>query len=164
MPLKYGSDFIDGVQLLVDRKASGSQLQRIFKEQGLDVNQPLAKNPPGCFWLTLRSGPFGLAHNMPLLRAVVNSLRAADPVTYHPDRGPILQKVDSSRDVGGTFYATGNWRQKLKKLAEALEAEFDTTFQAISNCFDSCFQLVGQHPEVDLELRVKIYWKTLQLI
>ena len=32
------------------------------------------------------------------------------------------------------------------------------------NSFDSCFQLVGQHPDLDLELRVKVYLKVLQLL
>ena len=32
------------------------------------------------------------------------------------------------------------------------------------NSFDSCFQLVGQHPNLDLELRVKAYCKILQLL
>ena len=177
---------------MVDHQLTGSVLQRMLKEHGIDVNTPLAKNPPGTFWLTLRSGPFDLCHNLPVLERVVGALkgpirplRQSQPVSTtssafapeairstrrHPMGGqprvevPVLQKIDSSRDIGGTFYAPGDWRQKLRLLAAALEVEFGTTFRDNGNSFDSCFQLEGQHPDLDFELRVKAYWKTAQLL
>ena len=149
---------------MVDRHLTGGVLQRMLKEHGLDYNTPLAKNPPGTFWQNLRSGPFDLCHNLPLLERVVSTLRQSQPARHHRVEGPVLQKIDSSRDIGGTFYAPGDWRQKLRLLAAGLEVEFGTTFRDNGNSFDSCFQLEGQHPDLDFELRVKIYWKTAQLL
>ena len=72
-----------------------------------------------------------------------------------------MTKLDATRDKRGTFYAPGNWREKLKQLTHALNAEFGRVFSDNGNSFDSSFQLVGSHPDLELELRVKIYAKTI---
>ena len=51
LPLKSSNDFIDGIQLVVPAHITGGQLQRLLKEQGLDVFQPHSKNRPGSWWL-----------------------------------------------------------------------------------------------------------------
>ena len=99
-----------------------------------------------------------------MLKTVVDLVRQLEPAGHPSEGQAVLQKIDSSRDVGGTFFARYCWKQKLKQFAQALGDEFGTVFRNNGNSFDSCFQLVGQHPELDLELRVKPYWKTAQLL
>ena len=120
MPLRSNSDFIDGFEMTVPDDISAGHLQRMLKEHGLDVLQPLGKNRRGCFWVTFRSGPFTLEHNLPLLETEVDSVRRLDP-PGHPAEGiAVLQKLDSSRDIAGFFYAPTDWKGKLQLLAEEL--------------------------------------------
>ena len=69
------SDFIDGFQLAAPPGHNGRQLQRLLKEQGLDVRFPVSQGPSGKYWVQLQSGPFDLLHNIPLLKAAVEAIR-----------------------------------------------------------------------------------------
>ena len=75
---------------------------------------------------------------------------------------PKVIKIDATRDIGGFFYAGSDWRTKHRRLCDALEQQFGTTFRDNGNSFDTCFQFVGAHPVDFLPMRVKIYNKTLE--
>ena len=64
--LKSVGDFIDGFQVIAPADVTGRQLEQLLKESGLDVRTPMARGSPGSFWVQLASGPFDLAHNLPL--------------------------------------------------------------------------------------------------
>ena len=67
-------DFIDGFELAVPAEITGPQLQRILKECGLDVAHPIAKNIKGHWWFQLASGPYDVAHVMPLLKQAADAI------------------------------------------------------------------------------------------
>ena len=46
----------------------------MLKELGLDVTMPIAKRRRGSFWLKLKSGPYGMTHNLPLLKQATEEL------------------------------------------------------------------------------------------
>ena len=66
------SDFIDGFAIRAPNGMTGGDLRRILKNKGMDVKPPIERKGPGDFWLQLANGPYDLAHNSPLLRAVVD--------------------------------------------------------------------------------------------
>ena len=76
---------------------------------------------------------------------------------------PVLTKLDTTRDLGGSFYAPGNWREKHHELRQALEGQFGTPFKDNGNSFNSCFQFEASKSIENLWLRVKYYCKILAL-
>ena len=70
----------------------------------------MARGSTSHFWMQLESGPYDLAHNVPLLRAVVEELREFMKASVEEDDTPILIKLDSTRDLKGTLYAPGDWK------------------------------------------------------
>ena len=50
----------------------------------------------------------------------------------------MLSKLDSTRDLRGSFYAPGDWKKKHQELAKALEREFGVPFRDNGNSFASC--------------------------
>ena len=75
----------------------------------------------------------------------------------------MIAKIDSTRDLGGSFYAQGDWKEKHRELAKVLEREFGCPFKDNGNSFSTCFQFEGQPDSSMLWLRIKIYWKSLAL-
>ena len=76
----------------------------------------------------------------------------------------MFTKIDVTRDLRGSFYTPGHWKEKHRELASALTSLFGCPFRDNGNSFESCFQfkaheLLGSH-----EFRVKIYWKSLALL
>ena len=67
LEVSSAADFIDGLQLDVPRTLGPKQLHRLLNDHWLNVLQPQWQPIPGRFWLQLASGPFDIAHNMPLL-------------------------------------------------------------------------------------------------
>ena len=49
--IKSVSDFIDGFQINLASGQTARELQRLLKENGLDVKAPRAKLAPGHYWL-----------------------------------------------------------------------------------------------------------------
>ena len=70
----------------------------------------MARGSTSHFWMQLEGGPYDLAHNVPLLRAVVEELREFMKASVEEDDTPILIKLDSTRDLKGTLYAPGDWK------------------------------------------------------
>ena len=64
----------------------------------------------------------------------------------------------------GSFFAKGNWKAKYEELRQLLEREFDNDFHDNGNSLDSCFQYEAHHPDGQLLMRIKFYWKTLALL
>ena len=79
------------------------------------------------------------------------------------EASPTLTKLDSTRDLGGTLYAQGDYRNKHRELAQALELEFGCPFRDNGNSFASCLQFEGQPEGGQLHMRVKYYCKSLAL-
>ena len=79
-----------------------------------------------------------------------------------PNR-PVLCKLDTTRDLKGAFYVPGNWRSKHRELGQELSKYFQTTFKDNGNSMNSCFQFDGGWDRL-LKIRVKYYWKTLELL
>ena len=68
-------DFVDGFQLAVSEDMTSRQLQVAIKEEGLEVLNPLKQRTPNRFWIQLKSGPFDLVHNLPILKKIADKLR-----------------------------------------------------------------------------------------
>ena len=169
--LKSVDDFIDGFQLLVATSITARQLQQMLKDHGLDVKQPVSQQTPGRFWVQIATGPLDLPHNAPLLRTAIDALRMvgsqtdrAQPEVPHHEGPPTLGKLDVTRDVAGSFYAKGDWKEQHKVIKEALQNEFGAIFRDNGNSFDTCFQFVGTYIVGLLDLRIKLYWKGLALV
>ena len=75
-----------------------------------------------------------------------------------------MTKLDSTRDLMGSFYAIQDWRKLHSELAEALECEFGAKFKDNGNSFNSCFQFEGKFAQGQLLGRIKYYWKSLSLV
>ena len=106
-----------------------------------------------------------------MLKRACELLRRLQPTEQEDDSSeqgsaekPILSKFDATRDLGGAFYAPGDWKEKHRELALALKGEFGVTFRDNGNSFNSCFQFEGQHYELPLQIRIKFYYKHLQLL
>ena len=99
----------------------------------------MTRGSTGHFWIQLEGGPYDLAHNVPLLRAAVEEIREFRKADPEEDIKPVLIKLDSTRDLRGTFYAPDDWKQKHRELANALEEQFKVKFRDNGNSFDSCF-------------------------
>ena len=80
------------------------------------------------------------------------------------DNQPILYKLDATRDLGGSFFAPGNWREKYQELRKALEHQLDIDLKENGNSFNSCFQYEGRASEGYLLVRIKYYWKNLAVL
>ena len=68
-------DFTDGFLLRLGSYASGWALHRFLIEQGLDVNWPYSHGKAGHQFFQLRSGPYGIEHNLGVLRGAVQEMR-----------------------------------------------------------------------------------------
>jgi len=77
---------------------------------------------------------------------------------------PILTKIDVTRDLGGSFYAVGDWKAKHRQLAKELEFWFQDPFTDNGNSFDSCFQFKAPEREGKFGMNIKIYLKSLSSI
>ena len=55
-------------------------------------------------------------------------------------------------------------KSKHKELCQALELQFGLPFKDNGNSLDSCLQFVGCRPYGRFGIRVKYYWKGLQLL
>ena len=120
------------------------QVQRLFKDYGLDAKPPKVRRKKGHCWVQLASGPYDLEHNITMLMKVCEGLRH-----LHQDRSSqfnehILHKFDATRDLRGSFYAPKDWKMKRKELGQALEREFGMSLRDNGNSFDSCFQYEGK--------------------
>jgi len=67
-------DHIDGFEISTHESYSAKRLHSMLKELGLDVTMPIAKRRRGSFWLKLKSGPYGMTHNLPLLKQATETL------------------------------------------------------------------------------------------
>ena len=52
---------------------------------------------------------------------------------------PLVQQVDLTRDLGGTFFAPDDWLLKYAEFKGILEEKFGTTLKPGRNSFNSCF-------------------------
>ena len=89
-------------------------LHRLLKDHGLDVLLPKQQKKAGHFWVQLSSGPFDLEHNIPIFRKVAEDLRQLHDAVGA--RKPPLTKIDSTRDLRGSFYSPKDWKAKHKEL------------------------------------------------
>ena len=76
---------------------------------------------------------------------------------------PVLSKLDTTRYLKGAFYVPGNWRPIHRELGQELSKYFQTNFKDNGNSMNSCFQFDGGWDRL-LKIRVKYYWKTLELL
>ena len=100
-----------------------------------------------------------MPHNSPLLRNVVDILRQNALEKDRKFNKPILTKIDITRDLGGSFYAPGDWKAKHRQLAKELEFWFQDPFTDNGNSFDSCFQFRAPEKEGKFGMNIKIYLK-----
>ena len=151
---------------MVDTRTDTSALylERFLKERGLDVYTPTMRGNLRRWWVQFASGPFDLEHNIPKLMKIAEELRRSSPEVRTHNGQLVVVKIDSTRDVRGSFYAPEDWKGKHKALGKALEKVFGCRFHDNGNSYRSCFQFEGQPDQSQLMLRVKIYWKTLQLL
>ena len=140
------------------------ELERFFLDRGLDVYTPKAQNKPHHWWVQLKSGPYDLEHNIPLLMKIADDLRAQRVQGEQVDGRTVVAKLDSTRDIRGSFFAPMRWKDKHKELGNALEKEFGIAFKDNGNSFNSCFQFEGCFAVGSLRGRIKYYWKTLALV
>ena len=101
---------------------------------------------------------------MPCLKIAADKLDKLRPSDQVVEVNPVVTKVDVTRDLIGSFYAKGDWKSKHQELAIALEKQFGIRFKDNGNSFDSCLQFESQDPYGDFKVRVKYYWKNLQLL
>ena len=59
----------------------------------------------------------------------------------------VVAKLDSTRDIRGSFYAPGEWKNNHRELGQALEREFKVPFRNNGNTFNTCFQYEGRFNE-----------------
>ena len=114
--LKSVADFIDGLLVVVPKGIKTQQVQRIFRDHGLDVMPPRMQKKSGNFWVQLASGPYDLEHNIPILMQIAEEIRELQLVDLGIVYQPVVVKLDSTRDLGGSFYAAGNWKEKHREL------------------------------------------------
>ena len=95
---------------------------------------------------------------------IANELRPPPAPGQMVNGRPVVAKLDSTRDIRGSFYAPGEWKNKHRELGQALEREFKVRFRDNGNTFNTCFQFEGQFNDGKLHGRIKIYWKSLALI
>ena len=86
------------------------------------------------------------------------------PIEEDAEALTILSKLDSTRDLAGSFYALNDWKEKYKELRKALSTKIEVDWRDNGNSFNSCFQYEGWAPEGRLHMRVKFYFKTLALM
>ena len=156
-------NFIDGFALAVPKGMSGRELERVLKDQELEVHPPKQQRMPDCFWVQLASSLDDLIHNSPLLEKAAELLAQKRIKDYKDHARPSLKKLDMTRDLLYSFFAPGNWREKYNELQSQLNDVFDTCFIDNGNSFDTCFQFVDLNKSGPLHMRIKIYNKFLAL-
>ena len=163
LKLKSVDDFIDGFELKTTPDVSAQQLQRLLKEAGLDAKYPMARQQAGSYWLQLASAPFDVASVMPNLKIAADTLEGLRSGNQAGHTSPIVTKVDVTRDLRGSLFAKEDWKNKHQLLAGALEEKFCVPFRDNSNSFNSCFQFEGQDQTSPFKIRVKFYFKSLEM-
>ena len=101
---------------------------------------------------------------MPYLKIAADTIDGLHPQDQRGDVPPVVSKVDVTRDIGGSLFTKQDWRVKHSELATALEERFGFKFRDNGNSFDSCYQFEGRGQTGLLKVRVKYYWKNLQMI
>ena len=162
-------DFIDGFQLSVDQELAGNRLVPFLKEEGLEIIPPHSRGGNN-FWVQLKGGQVSVEHNIPILKSVVEKHHRLFPLELrstsggeNEERKPCLTKLDTTRDIGGFFFAGTNWKVKHNQLKKELSRFFGVDFVDNGNSFDTCFQFVGQQSVGHLFVRVKYYNKGLEM-
>ena len=130
----------------------------------MDVKLPIAQKVPCTFWVQFKCGPLDLLTNSPKLRLAVDFIHKKKTIPTSNIKQPSLGKLDCTMDVGGSLYAAGDWKSKHSELKENLDDVFDLTFRDNGNSMDTCFQFVSKVESEDLDMRIKVYWKTLAYI
>ena len=108
-------------------------------DRGVDVYTPKAQSKPRHWWVQLKNGPYDVAHNIPILMKIANELRPPPAPGQMVNGRPVVAKLDSTRDIRGSFYAPGEWKNKHRELGQALEREFKVRFRDNGNTFNTCF-------------------------
>ena len=101
---------------------------------------------------------------MPCLKIAADTIDGLHPQDHQGDVPPVVTKVDVTRDIGGSLFAKQDWRVKHSELAAALEERFGFEFRDNGNSFDSCYQFEGRSQTDLLKVRIKYYWKNLQMM
>ena len=101
-------NFIDGFALAVPKGMSGRELERVLKNQELEVHPPKQQRIPDCFWVQLASSLDDLIHNSPLLEKAAELLAQKRIKDYKDHARPSLKKIDMTRDLLYSFFAPGN--------------------------------------------------------
>ena len=75
LPLGTVGDFTDGFEVVVPEGFTMQQVQRLFKDYGLDAKPPKVRRKKGHCWVQLASGPYDLENNISILMKVCEGLR-----------------------------------------------------------------------------------------
>ena len=98
------------------------------------------------------------------LRDVVLDMRRMNRERDCADIDVHLPQFDVTRDLGGCFWAKGDWRRKHEAIRKALQSEFKTVLRNNGNSMQSCFQF-EETPRPDRpSIRIKVYDKLLSLM
>ena len=103
---------------MVDTRTDTSALylERFLKERGLDVYTPTMRGNLRRWWVQFASGPFDLEHNIPKLIKIADELRRPSQEVRTKNGQPVVVKIDSTRDLRGSFYAQIDWKKKHREL------------------------------------------------
>ena len=52
----------------------------------------------------------------------------------------MITKIDVTRDLRGSLYTPGGWKDKHRELVNVLSSLFGCPFKDNGNSFESCFQ------------------------
>ena len=105
-----------------------------------------------------------MTYVIPYLKIAADKLDQLRPADQIRDDQPVVTKLDVTRDLAGSLFAGQDWKNRHAELADALEERFGFPFRDNGNSFDTCLQFEGQSQIGLLKVRVKYYWKNLQML
>ena len=90
--------------------------------------------------MQLQSGPYDIPHCLDCLSDAAREARQGTGTVKSDPHGSFIKQFDATRDLKGTFYAVGSYKDPYEQLKSLLEQSFGVKLTNNRNTFNSCFQ------------------------
>ena len=114
-------DFVDGFQLHQGHCPDPQSLRAFLKSHHLECLPLRRKGGPGYYFGQQIAGPFTADFTLQALISTTEAMRSPTLNPHNSTDHALIGQVDIARDIRGTFYAQGAFRNKYRELKKELE-------------------------------------------